>query len=215
MEEHAVRASIVEVCRRMNQLAINQGTSGNVSARWRDGMLISPSAMPYDKLAPEQIAYVDAGGAAHGPTRPSSEWRFHLNILCRRPDLNAVVHAHPPYSTALAICGRDIPPIHYMVAAAGGSTVRCARYHTFGTAELSQSVIDAIDGRRACLIANHGMVACGARLDDALSLAVEVETLARQYVLALQIGDPVLLSEAEIDRVLEKFKSHNYQSRAD
>lgn len=211
MEQHAARAAIVEACRRMNQLGINQGTSGNVSTRWREGMLISPSAVPYDELAPEQIAYVETGGVARGPTPPSSEWRLHLNILRLRSDLNAVVHAHPPYSTALAICGRDIPPIHYMVAAAGGSSVRCATYHTFGTAELSESVVDALDGRRACLIANHGMVACGARLDEALSLAVEVEALARQYVLALQIGDPVLLSEAEIDRVLEKFESHGYR----
>lgn len=204
----ALRRRIVATCRRMNALGVNQGTSGNVSARVRDGLLITPSGVPYDTLTPEGIVALAPDGAVRGAGKPSSEWRFHVDILAARPDVGAIVHTHSVHATALACLRRDIPAFHYMVAAAGGDTIRCARYATFGSQELSDHALAALDGRRACLLANHGVIAVGRDLDAALALAVEVETLARQYLLALQTGKPAVLSAAEMRRVVEKFKSY-------
>lgn len=204
----ALRREIVATCRRMNELGINQGTSGNVSARVRGGLLITPSGMPYDAMTPDCIVALAPDGAVKGTGRPSSEWRFHVDILAARPDIDAVVHTHSVHATALSCLRRDIPAFHYMVAAAGGDTIRCARYATFGTQLLSDNALAALDGRRACLLANHGVIATGRDLDSALALAVEVETLAHQYLLALQTGKPVILSAAEMRRVLKKFASY-------
>jgi L-fuculose-phosphate aldolase len=204
----ALRRRIVATCLRMNALGINQGTSGNVSARVRDGLLITPSGVPYDTLTPEGIVALAPDGAVRGAGKPSSEWRFHVDILAARPDVGAIVHTHSVHATALACLRRDIPAFHYMVAAAGGDTIRCARYATFGSQELSDRALVALDGRRACLLANHGVIATGRDLDAALALAVEVETLARQYLLALQAGEPAILSAAEMRRVMEKFNSY-------
>jgi L-fuculose-phosphate aldolase len=205
--EYALRREIVASCLVLERKGINQGTSGNVSVRWDGGILVTPSGLSYDTLAPEEVVYVEWDGTAHGPHNPSSEWRFHRDILRERPDLHAVVHAHPPYCTAHAIVGHDIPAVHYMIAAAGGPTIRCAPYHTFGTDELSQAAVEALRDRTACLLANHGLIACGPTLRRALWLAGEVETLARQYALSLQIGTPVVLPDAEIARVIEKFRT--------
>ncbi|MDE2363496.1 MAG: L-fuculose-phosphate aldolase [Hyphomicrobiales bacterium] len=204
----ALRQSIIDACLRMNALGLNQGTSGNISLRHEDGMLITPTSTPYERMTPDQIVFMKLDGAVVGQGRPSSEWRFHLDILRSRPETNAVVHAHPPYATTIAILGRDIPPIHYMVAAAGGDTIRCADYATFGTEQLSRNAIKALEDRTACLLAHHGMIAIGATLDRAMWLAVEVETLARQYHGCLAIGDPPVLSKAEIERVREKFAGY-------
>jgi L-fuculose-phosphate aldolase len=206
--EKAKRQSIIDACLRMNQLGINQGTSGNISLRHGEGMLITPTSTPYEAMRPEQIVFMKWDGSFDAGVRPSSEWRFHLDILRARPEVDAVVHAHPPYATTLAIMGREIPPVHYMIAAAGGDSIRCAPYATFGTQELSQHAVAALEGRLACLLAHHGMIAVGASLSKAMWLAVEVETLARQYHGCLQIGTPPLLSKAEIENVRQRMAGY-------
>jgi len=195
------RQSIIDACLRMNVLGINQGTSGNISLRHGDGMLVTPTSTPYEVMKPEQIVYMHLDGNHDPAQRPSSEWRFHRDILKARPEVQAIVHAHPPYSTMLAIMGMEIPPVHYMVAVAGGDTIRCAPYATFGTQELSEHAVRALEGRMACLLAHHGMIAVGPSLPKAMWLAVEVETLARQYHGCLQIGTPPLLPREEIEKV--------------
>jgi L-fuculose-phosphate aldolase len=208
VEETEKRQAVIDACRRMNALGINQGTSGNISLRHRDGLLITPTSVPYDAMKPEQIVFMAMDGTFAPGQKPSSEWRFHLDILRSRSDVNAVVHAHPPYATILAIMGMEIPAVHYMIAAAGGDTIRCAPYATFGTAELSGHAVAALEGRLACLLDHHGMIACGASLEKALWLAVEVETLARQYHGCLQIGTPPLLTGAEIERVRQRLAGY-------
>jgi len=199
--DRAKRQSIINACRQMNASGINQGTSGNISLRHEGGMLITPTSTPYEAMQPEQIVFMNLEGPLDATQRPSSEWRFHRVILKARPEVNAVVHAHPPYATILAIMGLSIPPVHYMIACAGGDTIRCSPYATFGTEELSQHAVAALEGRSACLLAHHGMIAIGPSLAKAMWLAVEVETLARQYHGCLQIGEPPLLSKAEIENV--------------
>ncbi|MCJ8139148.1 class II aldolase/adducin family protein [Falsirhodobacter halotolerans] len=210
VNEYALRQEIIAASIRMNDSGINQGTSGNISHRFGDGMLITPSSMPYDTLTPEDIMYVGPDGSAEGRNMPSSEWRFHLDILRARPELNAVVHAHPTYATTIAIMGHAIPPIHYMVAVCGGPDIRCAPYATFGTPELSAHAVKALEGRTACLLAHHGMIAAGKTLAKAMWLAVEVETLARQYHGCLQLGDPPLLPVAEIENVLSRMAGYGH-----
>ena len=164
-------------------------------------------------MAPEQIVFMDLDGSHDAAQRPSSEWRFHLDILRARPEVNAVVHAHPPYSTILAIMGLEIPPIHYMIACAGGDTIRVAPYATFGTQELSEHAVRALQGRFACLLAHHGMIATGPSLAKAMWLAVEVETLARQYHASLQIGKPPLLSKEEIENVRARMAGYGHADK--
>src|SRR5262249_3446683 len=206
--EHEKRQAIIDACRRMNALGINQGTSGNTSGRHGDGMLITPTSMPYESMTPDQIVLMGMDGSHPHNQRPSSEWRFHLDILRSRKDVDAVVHAHPPYATMIAIMGREIPPIHYMIAAAGGASIRCAPYATYGTPELSQHAVKALQGRFACLLGHHGMIAIGSSLDKALWLAVEVETLARQYLGCLRPGRAPLLPADEIERVRIKMSDY-------
>jgi L-fuculose-phosphate aldolase len=169
--------------------------------------------VPYEALEPEDIVFVPLdGGSPRGRLLPSSETPFHLAIYRARPELSAIVHCHSPHATALACTGRGVPPFHYMVAAAGGASILCAPYATFGTEELSRHAVEALaEGRRACLLANHGQIACGETLPKALELAREVEMLARQYLLALQAGEPVLLDAAEMARVLDKFRTYGKQ----
>ena len=201
IKDREKRQSIIDACLRMNVSGINQGTSGNISLRHGDGMLITPTSTPYEAMKPDQIVYMHLDGNHDPAQRPSSEWRFHRDIFKARPEVNAIVHAHPPYSTMLAIMGMEIPPVHYMVAVAGGDTIRCAPYATFGTQELSEHAVRALEGRLACLLAHHGMIAAGPSLAKAMWLAVEVEALARQYHGCLQIGTPPLLSKEEIEKV--------------
>jgi L-fuculose-phosphate aldolase len=207
-ENLAKRQSIIDACRDMNRLGINQGTSGNISLRHEDGMLITPTSVPYDSMQAEEIVFMKLDSAPAASQRPSSEWRFHRDILKARPEVNAVVHAHPTYATILAIMGLEIPPIHYMIACAGGDTIRCAPYATFGTEELSKHAIAALEDRSACLLAHHGMIATGRSLAKAMWLAVEVETLARQYHGALQIGTPPTLPKAEIGNVRARMANY-------
>ncbi len=207
-KELALRKEIIAACLRMNEIGINQGTSGNISARWKEGMLITPSGMPYEETEPADIVHMDMK-AKHDPAqRPSSEWRFHLEILKARNDVHAVVHTHSLYATAISIKGWDIPAVHYMIASAGGPTIRCAPYATFGTAELADNALEALEDRSACLLGNHGVIATGPNIYKALWLAKEVEVLAQQYFLTMQLGGPSLLSDEEIALVQEKFKSY-------
>jgi len=214
--ERALREAVIDTALAMNAAGINRGKSGNVSARWRDdafdGFLVTPTGVPYDRTTPEQIVAMTLAGEARGNVLPSSEWRFHRDIYAARGDAQAIVHTHAPFTTTLACMHRGIPPFHYMVAVAGGKDIRCAPYATFGTQELSDHAVAALSGRRACLLANHGMIAIGASLDATLALAVEVESLAEMYWRALQIGEPVPLPDEEMERVLEKFATYGQQS---
>ena len=212
-DETDIRAAIVAQCRAMNASGLNQGTSGNISARHGARMLITPSAIPYDSMTPDMIASMpveDNYGTWEGPKKPSSEWRFHLDILRARPEVGAIVHTHSAFCTSLSIARKPIPPIHYMIAHFGGPDIRCADYALYGSAELSAHVLKAMEGRNGCLLANHGMIAAGRNLAQAMWLAVELETLARQYWHALQIGGPVLLSDEEVRQAAEKFGVTGY-----
>lgn len=212
MSELRMREAVIAAAREMNALGINRGTAGNVSLRHVadgfNGFLITPTGLPYAQTMPEDIVAMTLAGDAHGRRLPSSEWRFHRDIYASRPDAGAVVHTHAPYATTLACMNRGIPPFHYMVAVAGGRDIRCAPYATFGTQELSDHAVAALADRRACLLAHHGMIATGANLEAALAVALEVETLAEMYLRLLQHGDPELLSDAEMDVVLEKFQTY-------
>ena len=217
-QELALRRSIVEACLWMNSSGLNQGTSGNISVRHDGTMLISPSGVPYEQLEPDDIVAMPLEGEygsyqAKGNNIPSSEWRFHLDIMRARPDVGAIVHTHSLYATTLAICRKEIPACHYMIAASGGPNIRCAGYATYGTKELSILALEALKDRTCCLLANHGMIATGANVPKAMWLAVELETIAKQYYLSLAIGGPVLLPEAEIENVKERFKSYGLQSK--
>ncbi len=207
------REALIATARRLNPSGLNQGTSGNLSHRVEEGFLVTPTGMEYDVLRPEDIVLMRFDGSHEGPRLPSSEWRFHRDILASRPEVHAVLHTHSPHSTALSCLRRGIPPFHYMVAMAGGSDIRCAPYATFGTEELSRHAVAALEGRKACLLANHGLIAVGVDLASAFKLAVEVETLAAMYLRALQVGEPVLLDETEMAVVLEKFRTYGQQSR--
>ncbi len=208
--EEQLRLELVTVARRMNACGINQGTSGNLSVRWGDGLLITPSSLPYELMQPEDVVLLQGGGRWQGRRRPSSEWRLHADVLARRPDIQAVVHCHSVHATALACHGLAIPSFHYMVVMAGGSSIRCAPYATFGTQTLSDLALAALVDRRACLLAQHGQVALGAGLDQALRLAIEVETLARMYLQARLIGDPPLLDDREMERVAAAMAEIHY-----
>ena len=206
--ERALRRAIVEACLALERAGVNQGTSGNVGARAGDGLLVTPSGVPYDRMKPDDIVALPLTGAPAPGTNPSSEWRFHRDILAARPDLGAVVHVHPIFATALSMHNEPIPAVHYMIAMAGGPSIRCAPYATFGTQALSDNALAAMKDRKACLLANHGMIAAERTLAGAVHLAIEVETLARQYFHARLLGEPAVLSDAEIGRVLRKFDSY-------
>jgi L-fuculose-phosphate aldolase len=216
--ELILRKEVIATALAMNAAGINRGKSGNVSVRWRvndfDGFLVTPTGVPYDQTTPEQVVAMTLAGEVRGTMRPSSEWRFHRDIYAARDDAQAIVHTHAPFATTLACMHRGIPPFHYMVAVAGGRDIRCAPYATFGTQELSDHAVAALAGRRACLLANHGMIATGGSLEQALALAVEVESLAEMYWRALQIGEPAPLPDAEMDAVLQKFATYGQPQRA-
>ena len=214
--ERSARQSLIDTCCAMSAGGLSVGTSGNASLRWGTGLLITPTGRAYDRLQPEDIVFLQADGhCPPGQLIPSSEWRFHCDILARYPDIGAVVHTHSTYATALACLGQAIPPFHYMVAVAGGHDIPCADYATFGTPELSDHVLRALDGRRACLMANHGQIATGPTLAAAYALAQEVENLARHYLLARSLGPTRDLPPEEMARVLEKFRSYGQQRSDD
>jgi ribulose-5-phosphate 4-epimerase/fuculose-1-phosphate aldolase len=214
-EEYEARLSVVHACQEMTSLGINQGTSGNISIRGYNGMLVTPSGMPYAEMEPEDLVFMDWEGnwKGRGGNVPSTEWRFHLEILKTKPDVNAVVHAHPIYCSIIAIMGRTIPAIHYMIAAGGGNDIPCAPYAQYGTEDLSRAALQALRHRHACLLAHHGLISTGASLAKAMWLALEVEVLARQYHGCLQLGTPPTLPDAEIDSILQRWGDYGLRSK--
>lgn len=211
--DSALRHALVAVARALADAGLNSGTAGNVSVRAGERMLITPSGVPPDRLGPEQMALLMHDGNASGPLAPSSEWRFHRDVYAHRPEAGAIVHAHSPFATALACQRREIPPFHYMIARFGGTTIRCARYATFGTQALSNHILEALSGRSACLMANHGMLVFAPDLQAALAAALELETLCAQYWRTLQIGEPALLSETEMADVMRRFSAYGKSQR--
>lgn len=212
------RQSLIDACLAMNARGLNQGASGNAGLRATHpthgaGLWITPTGIAYDALAPEDCPFIDAEGVAHGRRAPSSEWRFHYDILRARADAQAVLHAHAPNATALACLRRPIPAFHYMVAVAGGMDIRCAPYATFGGQALSDHALAALEGRRACLLANHGVICLGESMAEALALLGEVEMLAGVYLKALAVGEPVLLDAGAMAEVIEKFKTYGAQPK--
>ena len=211
-----LRTMVVSACRELTRRGLTHGTSGNVSVRCdARRFFVSPSGMDYEVLQADDVPLMDLDGRWFGRRRPSSEWRFHRDILESRPDVGAIVHTHSPGATALACTGRGIPAFHYMVAIAGGPDIRCAPYHTFGTQELSDAALIALNDRKACLLANHGVIATGADLATAVALAAEIENLALQYSAALTLGEVRILDDAEMSRVIEKFRTYGQQHAAD
>jgi L-fuculose-phosphate aldolase len=209
MNSQTLREEMVSICRRMNSSDINQGTAGNLSVRSGDGFLITPSSMPYDIMTPDDIVEMGFDGTYVGG-RPSSEWRFHRDILRAREDVDVVLHCHSVYATTLACHHKTIPAFHYMTGVAGGTTIRCARYATFGTQALSDAALEALEGRLACLLGQHGQISLGKSLEAALWLAIEVETLSRMYVQALALGEPPVLPDDEMERVIAQMKRMSY-----
>ena len=214
MDELEVRHSIISQCLFMNSSGLNQGNSGNISVRLGDRMLITPTSIPYVELTPEMIASMPIDGeygAYDGPKKPSSEWRFHLDIMKAQPDVSSVVHTHATYSTILAIARKPIPACHYMIAAFGGNDIRVSGYARYGTKALSEHVVAALAGRNGCLMANHGMLTVGSSLKKAMWRAVELETIAKQYYHTLLIGGPVILSPEQIAETMESFSTYGLQ----
>jgi L-fuculose-phosphate aldolase len=211
MNEIELKAAVLATAKAMNGERLNRGAAGNVSVRHGDGFLITPTGMAYAACEPEDMVFVGLEERVEGRRKPSSEWRFHRDIYAARPEAGAIVHAHAPFAVSLACMGCEIPAFHYMIARFGGSDVRCAAYAIFGSQELSDGVIVALEDRCACLMAHHGMVVFGRDLDHALTLAVELESLCEQYWRVLQIGEPRLLSAHEMQCVLAKFADYGRQ----
>ena len=206
--ESVLRLALVAAARSLTTQGLNRGTSGNIGVRLNASFLITPSGAPTEMLLPETMVEMDFSGAVLGVGKPSSEWRFHLDILMARSDIGAVVHTHSRYATAFACLQREIPAFHYMIARAGGESIRCTPYAVFGSQALSDLALLALENRKACLLGNHGVIALGFDLADAMSMALEVESLCEQYWSALQVGEPNLLSAEQMQEVLEKFKDY-------
>lgn len=213
-DEHSLRAALVAALRRLDATGLNRGSTGNLSHRCGPGLLITPTGMGADDTGPDDLVWLGFDGSRLGRWQPSSEWHFHQALYQARPELQAVVHTHSTHATALACLRRDLPAFHYMVAVAGGDSVRCAPYHLFGTEALSQAVVLAMQGRKAALLATHGLVAAGGSLREALKVAVEVESLCQSYLAALAVGEPALLGPAEMDEVLERFAGYGQAASA-
>ena len=210
-----LRQQLIDTARRMAAAGLTRGTAGNLSVRAEErggGFLITPTGMAYEALESEDIVFMRLDGTAEGRRKPSSEWRFHRDLYRHRAEAGAIVHAHSPFATSLACLRRDVPAFHYMIARFGGDSLRCAAYATFGTQALSDAALSAMADRRACLLANHGMLAFGDDLGQALDLGVELEALCEQYWRACQLGEPVLLDAAEMRTVLGKFASYGQQA---
>jgi L-fuculose-phosphate aldolase len=206
---------MIATCVEMNRIGLNQGTSGNVSHRVDNGLLITPTSLSYEKMKPADIVEMAFDGTFVGKHRPSSEWRFHRDIMRNRADTNVILHAHSIYSTTLAVHERPIPCFHYMVAIAGGNDIRCAGYACFGTQRLSDNALQALEGRTACLLGHHGLIVLAESFEKALWRAVEIETLAKMYVHALAIGEPPCLSEADMTQVHEQMQRMSYGQSPD
>lgn len=208
MKENELRRELVRIAKQLDEQGLNRGTSGNLSARYGDGMLITPSGMGAEGLTEDDMVFVHMDGTSRGRWQPSSEWLFHRDIYLYRGEVSAVVHTHSVAATALACLRKAIPPFHYMIALMGGDNIRCAKYATFGTQQLSDHALLALRGRKACLLSNHGMIGAGADLAEAYRITVEVETLSEMYLRALQAGEPVLLSAQEFRDAQKRFAGY-------
>ena len=217
-DSQSLRSALIEHAQRMAPAKLNRGSAGNLSVRavhaGQSGYLITPTGMTYADLTPDDLVFIGLDGSAHGQRKPSSEWRFHHDVYASRPEAGAILHAHSPFAVTLACLRREIPPFHYMIARFGGDTLRCADYATFGTQALSDAALAALEGRCACLLANHGLLVFGSDLKHAFDLAVEAEELCEQYWRACAIGSPVLLDADEMHRVLAKFATYGQQPDA-
>ena len=206
------RKEVIKYSIKLNTTNLSPLRSGNISVRSIEnsveGFLITPSGKKYDTLKEEDIVFVSSDGNHDTNLKPSSEWRFHKDIYLKKPDAKAIVHAHSPHATAVSAHGKDIPAFHYMIALAGGDSIKCAKYATFGTQELSDNIIDALENRKACLMSNHGQVAFGENLESAFELAEELENICHQYINTIKLGDPKILSSSEMDVILEKVKNY-------
>ena len=209
------RNKIIEYSLKLNSTNLSPLRSGNISLRTneddKDGYLITPSGKKYETLKPDDIVFMGLNAEVENndsPNKPSSEWRFHRDIYINKKDAQAIVHAHSPHATAVSSHGKSIPPFHYMIALAGGEDIKCAEYATFGTEDLSKNIIKALKKRTACLMSNHGQVAFGKNLEEAFELAQEIENICQQYIIALKIGQPKILSFEEMKKVLDKAKNY-------
>ena len=212
MNEQQLRTSLLDTTRRLVQIGLNRGSSGNASVRDGDNMLITPSALPVSEMSPDSMVRMDLAGNILQGGKPSSEWRFHRDILAARTDINAVVHVHSTFATTIACLRRDVPAVHYMIALAGGDSIPCTPYSVFGEQALSDHALVALQGRKACLLGNHGMIALGKDLDDALAVAVEVEFLCEIYWRTLQVGEPHILTSQQMHDVKQKFVEYKKRS---
>jgi L-fuculose-phosphate aldolase len=210
--EEGLRLQLLDISRQLLDLGLNRGTSGNAAVRYGDEILITPSAMAVANMTPADMVRMDLNGNALCGGKPTSEWRFHRDILANRPDVNAVIHTHSAFATTLACLREDVPAVHYMIAAAGGNMIRCTPYALFGEQTLSDYALSALEGRKACLLANHGMIALGSDLADALTVAVEVEFLCELYWRTLQAGEPYILTPRQMHEVQEKFADYKKHS---
>ena len=215
MSRETLSQQVIDTCLAMNARGINQGRAGNVSVRFENGFLITPSGLAYENLSPADIVHVDLDGSSNDALRPSSEWRMHRDIYAANEQAGAVLHSHSTFATALSCLRADIPAFHYMIAVAGGNDIRCADYALFGTQALSDNMLEALEDRRACLLGTHGMICYHDTLEKVLDLGIEVETLAKQYWHARQLGEPVLLSDTQMEAVLNQFKGYGKQPGRD
>jgi len=207
-DESSLRRQLIAALQRLDTLGLNRGSTGNLSHRWGDGMLITPTGMGAADCGPDDLVWLGFDGTLRGAWKPSSEWHFHQALYGARPELQAVVHTHATNATALACLRRPLPAFHYMVAVAGGTDVRCAPYHLFGTPELSQAVVQAMQGRKAALLATHGLVTAGATLREAMKVTIEIESLCDTYLRALAVGEPAVLGDDEMAAVIDKFRGY-------
>ena len=206
------RKEVIKYSIKLNTTNLSPLRSGNISVRSIEnsveGFLITPSGKKYDTLKEEDIVFVSSDGNHDTNLKPSSEWRFHKDIYLKKSDAKAIVHSHSPHASAVSAHGKDIPAFHYMIALAGGDSIKCAKYATFGTQELSNNIINALENRKACLMSNHGQVAFGENLESAFELAEELENICHQYINTIKLGDPKILSSSEMDVILEKVKNY-------
>ena len=214
----SLKRELIKYAKKLNSSNLSPLRSGNISVRYNSdnkfGFLITPSGVKYNNLKESQIVFLEIDESLNDrkiqkeKQNPSSEWRFHQDIYLNKPDAFAIVHAHSPHATAVSAHGKDIPAFHYMIALAGGNDIKCAKYATFGTKELSQNIIKALDDRKGCLMSNHGQVAFGKNLDQAFELAQEIENICHQYINTIKLGNPKILSFEEMNKILEKTKNY-------
>lgn len=207
-EEKQVRENIIKACLTLEKKGLNQGKAGNISVRWKDGMLITPSGVSYEGMKAKDIVFVDNNGKYQGIWKPSSEWIFHLDILKNRKEFNVVVHNHPAYGSGMSILRKDIKPYHYMIGFMGGDTIKCSTFAPPGTKELSKAALKALKDRKACLLANHGTISCGKDLEEAMFLTEEFEILCKQITIARINGKPKLVENKYMKLIVEAIKSY-------